>query len=211
MERRGHAAGRHRRRLTDRAAEPVLALGRVGVAAAAVRGSRLAVAAGDRDAVQPGRDRRGPGPAGAQGWIVHSDADVNVLAKPLANGDITIALFNKSATARNISTSAGNPGDYRLTDLWSHQATETTGMVSADVPAHGVALYRVDRSKASWLPPSVAIVPDVSGTAAHRISRGSPTSPNTPPVKERCTARSCSTCTPDASSAGRSTPARPPR
>ncbi|MFC0540267.1 NEW3 domain-containing protein [Kutzneria chonburiensis] len=103
-------------------------------------------------------------PLGAQGTIVHSDADADVLAKPLANGDAAIALFNKSATARNISTSAGNAGGYRLTDLWSHQTTETTGTISADVPAHGVALYRVHRSKASWPPPSVAIVPDVSGT-----------------------------------------------
>jgi alpha-galactosidase len=103
-------------------------------------------------------------PLGAQGTIVHSDADADVLAKPLAGGDTAVALFNKSATARNISTSAGGAGHYRLTDLWSHQTTETTGTISADVPAHGVALYRVHPAKASWLPPSVAIAPDASGT-----------------------------------------------
>ncbi|GAA3435398.1 hypothetical protein [Kutzneria kofuensis] len=33
--------------------------------------------------------------------------------------------------------------DYSLQDLWSREKTESTGTISVDVPAHGVALYRV--------------------------------------------------------------------
>ena len=50
--------------------------------------------------------------------------------------------------SENISTSASalglKPGTYYLLDnLWTHQRTETTGPISAQVPSHGVALFRV--------------------------------------------------------------------
>jgi Alpha galactosidase C-terminal beta sandwich domain len=33
--------------------------------------------------------------------------------------------------------------DYLLTDLWTHRRTQTTGTISAEVPSHGVALFRM--------------------------------------------------------------------
>jgi Alpha galactosidase C-terminal beta sandwich domain len=33
--------------------------------------------------------------------------------------------------------------DYLLNDLWSHRQTKTTGTISAEVPARGVALFLV--------------------------------------------------------------------
>ena len=36
------------------------------------------------------------------------------------------------------------PGtDYFMKDLWAHRTTETVGVISANVPSHGVALYRL--------------------------------------------------------------------
>jgi len=100
---------------------------------------------------------------GAQGTIVQGSAEADVLARPLANGDVAVALFNKSAVARNISVTAKTAGlpsakSYQVNDLWSHQSTETTGVIAADVPSHGVALYRV-RAARPHSAPLVSLTP----------------------------------------------------
>jgi hypothetical protein len=69
-------------------------------------------------------------------------------AKTEKNGDVVVGLFNTSGAGENISTSASalglKPGTYYLlNNLWTHQQTETTGTISAQVPSHGVALFRV--------------------------------------------------------------------
>jgi hypothetical protein len=69
-------------------------------------------------------------------------------AKTEKNGDVVVGLFNTSGAPEVISTSASALGlpsgtDYLLNDLWSHRQTETAGTISANVPSHGVALYRV--------------------------------------------------------------------
>jgi len=75
-------------------------------------------------------------------------ADSQVFTKTEKNGDVIVGLFNTGSTSRAVSTTAAALGlpaarDYSLRDLWSHQQTESTGTISTDVPAHGVALYRV--------------------------------------------------------------------
>jgi alpha-galactosidase len=88
-------------------------------------------------------------PAGIEGSRIRDDGDQEVWAKPLADGSVAVALLNRSATSRSMSTTAaavGLAGDttgYRVRDLWAHDSTETAGVVGANVPAHGVALYRV--------------------------------------------------------------------
>jgi Alpha galactosidase C-terminal beta sandwich domain len=59
-------------------------------------------------------------------------------------------LFNVSGAPRVISTSVSALGmkagrDYLLTDLWSRHRTQATGTISAEVPSHGVALFRIVR------------------------------------------------------------------
>jgi Alpha galactosidase A/Alpha galactosidase C-terminal beta sandwich domain/NPCBM-associated, NEW3 domain of alpha-galactosidase len=71
-----------------------------------------------------------------------------VFTKTEPNGDVIVALFNTTTQPEVISTTAtalGLPAgtDYLLRDLWTHQATETAGAISPNVPPHGVALYRV--------------------------------------------------------------------
>jgi alpha-galactosidase len=87
-------------------------------------------------------------PLGKQGYPVASSDGHWVLAKPLADGDRAVLLFNETNTPSVISTSAGQVGlpaapVYVLRDLWRHVANETAGTISADVPAHAVAMYRV--------------------------------------------------------------------
>ncbi|MYS21057.1 alpha-galactosidase [Streptomyces sp. DvalAA-14] len=85
---------------------------------------------------------------GRQGTMVSSSGGLDVLAKPLANGDVSVALFNETGSAATISTNAGAVGksgasSYTLTDLWSGAASTTSGAISASVPAHGTVMYRV--------------------------------------------------------------------
>jgi alpha-galactosidase len=85
---------------------------------------------------------------GKQGTEVSSSGGLDVLAKPLANGDVAVALFNENSSAATITTSASAIGktgasSYTLTDLWSGATSTTSGTISASVPAHGTVMYRV--------------------------------------------------------------------
>lgn len=86
---------------------------------------------------------------GAQGTVAQQSGPDQVWVKPLAGGDTAVALFNRGASDSTISTSASalglRPagGDYTLHDLWTNTTTTTSDQITADVPAHGVVLYRV--------------------------------------------------------------------
>ncbi len=85
---------------------------------------------------------------GKQGTEVSSSGGLDVLAKPLANGDVSVALFNETGSTATISTSASAIGksgasSYTLTNLWTNATSTTSGTISASVPAHATVLYRV--------------------------------------------------------------------
>ncbi|MFD8718911.1 glycoside hydrolase family 27 protein [Streptomyces sp. NPDC059629] len=85
---------------------------------------------------------------GKQGTMVSSSGGLDVLAKPLANGDVSVALFNETGSTATITTTASAIGKtgasaYTLTDLWSGASSTTSGTISASVPAHGTVMYRV--------------------------------------------------------------------
>jgi alpha-galactosidase len=85
---------------------------------------------------------------GKQGTEVSSSGGLDVLAKPLANGDVSVALFNENSGTATISTSAAAIGktgasSYTLTDLWSGATSTTTSTISASVPGHGTVMLRV--------------------------------------------------------------------
>jgi alpha-galactosidase len=88
---------------------------------------------------------------GAQGTIVQSGTDYDVLAKPLADGDVSVVLFNKADHAQTISTTAstvglGGGGPVELTDLVTKQSSSSSGAIAANVPSHGTVIYRVHRN-----------------------------------------------------------------
>ncbi|MFB9907650.1 NPCBM/NEW2 domain-containing protein [Allokutzneria oryzae] len=95
---------------------------------------------------------------GIQATEISNTNGSHVLAKPLDNGDVAVALFNETGSATTISTTAvaaglGNAGSYRLKDLWSKAVSSTSGAISASVPAHSTVVYRVSRTGAFAAPP----------------------------------------------------------
>jgi alpha-galactosidase len=85
---------------------------------------------------------------GKQGTMVSSSGGLDVLAKPLANGDVSVALFNENSGTATISTTANAIGktgasSYTLTDLWTGATSTTTSTISASVPGHGTVMFRV--------------------------------------------------------------------
>jgi alpha-galactosidase len=81
---------------------------------------------------------------------VSAAGGLDVLARPLSNGDVAVLLFNENAAPATITTSAPRVGlagaaRYTLRDLWSGATSTTTGPIGAAVPAHGVVMYRVSR------------------------------------------------------------------
>jgi alpha-galactosidase len=104
-------------------------------------------------------------PLGAQGVPLSRANGLWVLTKPLAGGNRSVVLFNSTNTAARIATTAravGLPGGraYQLQDLWTGAITQSAGPISAFVPGHGVAMYRIStmgRGLARWLPPQTVL------------------------------------------------------
>ncbi|MEV0838663.1 NEW3 domain-containing protein [Actinocatenispora sera] len=88
-------------------------------------------------------------PYGAQGTSVGHQGDVQVRSKPLANGDISVLFSNNGDTSERASLTAAQAGfsidapAYSLDNLWTGTKTQSAGTISADVPPHGVVMYRV--------------------------------------------------------------------
>ncbi|AOR30518.1 alpha-galactosidase [Streptomyces fodineus] len=88
-------------------------------------------------------------PLGAGGRRVRHDVQENteVFAKPLSDGSVAIGLFNRSDATTTIRTTASQIGlsgnSFTLTDLWTGDTSTTSGDISASVPAHGVAAFKV--------------------------------------------------------------------
>jgi alpha-galactosidase len=79
-------------------------------------------------------------PLGRAATVVSAAGGRYVLTRPLADGDVAVALFNSADTAATITADA--PAGTR-TDLWTGATTTGTGPIQAVVPAHGVQLYRI--------------------------------------------------------------------
>ncbi|MEV7617395.1 ricin-type beta-trefoil lectin domain protein [Streptomyces sp. NPDC089799] len=86
-------------------------------------------------------------PLGRQGAVVSTDGTLDVLVRPLADGDRAVAVLNRSAGARDAEVRLADIGlrscPVRATDLWTGAASEVTGSLTARVPAHGTAIWRL--------------------------------------------------------------------
>ncbi|MBB5803475.1 alpha-galactosidase [Saccharothrix ecbatanensis] len=84
---------------------------------------------------------------GAGGRRVRDNGNTEVFAKPLSDGSVAVGLFNRGDSTATISTTAAqiglSGGPYSLTDLWTGGTSSTSNTISASVPAHGVAAFRV--------------------------------------------------------------------
>ncbi|MFD4972088.1 NEW3 domain-containing protein, partial [Streptomyces sp. NPDC058424] len=117
-------------------------------------------------------------PLGRQGDPVRRADGQWVLSKPLANGDRSVVLFNDTSSAALITTDAAEVGlptapAYTLRDLWQHTTTESAATISALVPPHGVAMFRVAPvANPTSAPPSVLTQLSAEGTP---VMPGEPT------------------------------------
>jgi hypothetical protein len=110
---------------------------------------------------------------GVQSSVVTNAGGHWVLAKPLANGNLAVVLFNAGDTAW---TDAGASFDalsldsaqaYTARDLWAHtNSTATDALHVASIPAHGSVILRVS-SAAQQLNDQLALVGDALGGSLH--------------------------------------------
>ncbi|HEY1518940.1 MAG TPA: NEW3 domain-containing protein [Solirubrobacteraceae bacterium] len=87
-------------------------------------------------------------PLGQQGVPISSDHGLWVLTKKLSGGGRAVVLFNSTNTATTIATTATAAGlrgrhVYRLDNLWTGEVSQTGGAITAFVPGHGVAMFKV--------------------------------------------------------------------
>lgn len=98
---------------------------------------------------------------GIDGSMIVNGSTEKVVAKTEQNGDVVVGLFNTTSRPEVISTTAsaiGLPGGdhYLLANLWTHKVAESGSTISASVPAHGVAFYRV-KADSLRTPPGTAV------------------------------------------------------
>ncbi|WP_394613380.1 NPCBM/NEW2 domain-containing protein [Lentzea sp. JNUCC 0626] len=98
---------------------------------------------------------------GVQAKVLRNTGGNHVLVKPLSNGDKAVLLFNENDSATDISVTATELGlskahGYQIRDLWAKTTTHSAGEISAALPAHGSAMFRVSTAK-NWYsyPPAV--------------------------------------------------------
>ena len=98
-------------------------------------------ALGDTDLIALDQDS-----AGHQAGVVSTNGTTDVLAKPLANGDRAVSVLNRGSAAETVSTPLASVGLANCTasakNLWTG-ATSTVSTLTATIPAHGTAIWRV--------------------------------------------------------------------
>jgi hypothetical protein len=86
-------------------------------------------------------------PMGAAGKRLRQQGSQEVWVKPMSDGGLAVGLFNRGATAATISVTfaeLGLTGGYRVSDVWQKNDMGIgMGPLSASVPSHGAALFRV--------------------------------------------------------------------
>ncbi|MFF9405388.1 NPCBM/NEW2 domain-containing protein [Streptomyces anandii] len=115
-------------------------------------------------------------PLGRQGTVISSEGGRWVVAKEMKDGSRAVALFNETAAAQRVTTTARAVGlpaapAYTLRDLWQHRSLHTAGTIAATVPAHGTVLVRISAGS-GWAahPPAVGTVLD----SAPFVTAGTP-------------------------------------
>lgn len=95
-------------------------------------------------------------PLGIQCFRHRSNAITDVLVKPLAGDEVAVCFFNKSgkettmaesirAIAHKMEVRLPQSGYYRVVDLWDKTVATAEDMLTAQVPAHGVRVFRISK------------------------------------------------------------------
>lgn len=92
-------------------------------------------------------------PLGKAAKKLYAISGIDVLARPLANGDVALCLFNKANGTKSIKYDLGRladdeylelkkSGNYQVHNLWTDERT-TDSVITATLPKHGVKVYRI--------------------------------------------------------------------
>jgi alpha-galactosidase len=128
---------------------------------------------------------------GSPGYVVSQNGTLDVLTRPLSNGDRSVAILNRSAstvTAATSVTAAGFTGGsgctYTVKDLWAGTSTTTTGAISESIPSHGTAMLRITPSSGCG---STTTAGQITGTTGQCIDdSGSGTANGNPIIIYGC-------------------------
>ncbi|HEV2339980.1 MAG TPA: hypothetical protein VGT05_04460 [Patescibacteria group bacterium] len=115
-------------------------------------------------------------PLGKAAQRINIQGTGEVLARPLANGDYAVLLFNGGTTTATITTTLSaigitQAGSYSMHNLWTNTTSTTTDSISSSIAAHGVGLFRI--SSAGM--PSLQPTPTFSLTPVPTVSQGQTT------------------------------------
>ncbi|KAH8550567.1 putative alpha-galactosidase [Umbelopsis sp. PMI_123] len=89
-----------------------------------------------------------------QATLISQDAEFDILAKTLANGDRALTILNKAGSAASLTVTLDKLGfhlgghcEYHVKDLWTGKISVQTNQIEAsNIPSHGTAVYRVTPS-----------------------------------------------------------------
>ncbi|WBY08876.1 glycoside hydrolase family 27 protein [Sphingomonas sp. 7/4-4] len=95
----------------------------------------------NREVIAVDQDERG-----VQGKAVRKDGTLEIWAKPLGDGSVALALFNRGDAAARMDARAADAGFESITaarDLWRGKPVAADAL-TFDVPAHGAVMLRVE-------------------------------------------------------------------
>jgi len=84
-------------------------------------------------------------PLGRQGRRIRKDGEAEIWARPLADGSVALALFNRGETAREVRFAPEDVGLVKiasLVDVWAG-VPDNEARRMWKVPAHGAVLLRL--------------------------------------------------------------------
>jgi alpha-galactosidase len=90
-------------------------------------------------------------PLGKQAQRVSKNGDLEVWARPLADGGEAVGLFNRGAESAKVTANKSDlnlNGDFSVRELWEHADKGKFGdSFSAEVPSHGAVLIKLSPAK----------------------------------------------------------------
>ncbi|MEV5964006.1 NPCBM/NEW2 domain-containing protein [Kribbella sp. NPDC051952] len=116
----------------------------------------------DPDVLAINQDR-----AAVQAVRVGTAGTTETWVKRLADGSRAVVLLNRGDSAKTLTTTAAAIGlhgaRFTLKNAWTNKVTESAGVISAAVPAHGTALFRVAPARGvPGIPHVTAGIPQVT-------------------------------------------------
>jgi alpha-galactosidase len=105
--------------------------------------------------------------AAVQAVRVGAAGTTETWVKRLADGSRAVVLLNRGDSAKTLTTTASAIGlhgsRFTLKNAWTNKVTESGGVISAAVPAHGTALFRVEPARGvPGVPHVTAGIPQVT-------------------------------------------------